>query len=35
MFPAIFATSGTQLTILFTLAIERKAKLGHEVLQFS
>jgi hypothetical protein len=28
MFPAIFPTSGTQLTIRFTLAIERKAKLG-------
>jgi hypothetical protein len=28
MFPAIFPTSGTQLTILFTLAIERKAKFG-------
>jgi hypothetical protein len=28
MFTAIFPTSETQLTILFTLAIERKAKLG-------
>jgi hypothetical protein len=28
MFPAIFPTSGTQLAILFTLVIERKAKLG-------
>jgi hypothetical protein len=28
MLPAIFPASGTQLTILFALAIERKAKFG-------
>jgi len=35
MFSAIFPASGTQLTIPFALAIERTAKIGDQVLQFS
>jgi len=35
MFSAIFPASGTRLTVRFTLVIEREAKLGDQVHQFS